>query len=85
MLEPCWAREFLNIACPACGMTRSFLRLVDGDFLGSLQYNPLLILAIIWGFLVIYNKHDSRKKTWLLKSGILLIMGDWIYCLIIYA
>lgn len=84
MLEPCWAREFFNIACPACGMTRSFRCLVGGDFLGSLQYNPLLILAVIWGFLVFYNKHNDRKKAWLFRLGIFLMMGNWVYCLIIY-
>ena len=84
MLEPCWAREFLNIACPACGMTRSFLCLLNGDIISSFQFNPLLTLASLWGLLFLYIKKDENKKVWLCRLGVVILVVDWIYCIAIY-
>lgn len=46
MLE-CTIKSGTGVECPGCGMQRSFIALLKGDLIGSLQYNPALIPALI--------------------------------------
>jgi hypothetical protein len=53
----CPIRKVLGIPCPSCGMTRSLISLVRGDWLGSLQYHafgPLLL-----GGLILLGMHST--------------------------
>lgn len=47
----CPFQRFLHIACPGCGLTRSFLAIFRFDFIASLNYNllgiPLFLLCIV--------------------------------------
>ena len=36
----CPFKWMFHVDCPGCGMQRSFLRLLQGDLTGSLQYHP---------------------------------------------
>ena len=64
---PCFFRYLTNIPCPGCGLTRSFLAILDFDIVNAIRYNvlgiPLFILIIILNiYLVkdmIYNKKDT--------------------------
>lgn len=47
-LEICLIKHTTGIPCPSCGSTRSVIALLQGDFLKSLQLNPLgLVVAMI--------------------------------------
>ena len=35
----CFTRAILHIDCPACGLTRSFISLAQGNIIQSLHYN----------------------------------------------
>lgn len=50
-LWPCPFYRFLKIYCPGCGMSRSALRLLELDILGSLRYNICLPLLLLFGVL----------------------------------
>lgn len=64
---PCFFRYLTNVPCPGCGLTRSFLAILDFDIVNAIRYNvlgiPLFILIIILNiYLVkdmIYNKKDT--------------------------
>ena len=43
----CLLASTLGIPCPACGTSRAIVELLQGDFIGSLRYHPLLIPGII--------------------------------------
>ncbi len=45
----CWFRQRFSIPCPTCGMTRSFLLTLQGQFNQAVQLNPagpLLVLGL---------------------------------------
>ena len=48
---PCFYKKYLGIECPGCGMQRSFIELLKGDFLESLRIYPALLPTL---FLLIY-------------------------------
>ncbi|MCK6544759.1 DUF2752 domain-containing protein [Myxococcota bacterium] len=43
---PCPLRALTSIPCVTCGGTRAILALRDGDLVGALVMNPLVVLAI---------------------------------------
>lgn len=47
--ELCFARRLTGYGCPGCGMTRSFISLMHGDFASAWRYNPSgpLLFAIM--------------------------------------
>lgn len=38
--ELCYARRWLGIECPGCGLTRSFIAIMHGDFTSAWLFNP---------------------------------------------
>lgn len=64
---PCFFRYLTNIPCPGCGLTRSFLAILNFDIVNAIRYNvlgiPLFILIIILNIYlvkdIIYNKKDT--------------------------
>lgn len=50
--QVCLSKIFFGIPCPACGMTRAFLYLLQGRFLDSFHMNPMLLPVI--GMLIAY-------------------------------
>lgn len=47
MTTLCAVRFFLGIECPGCGLTRSMLSLIRGDFSESIQFHPMGILIAL--------------------------------------
>lgn len=59
----CPLRHWLGVICPSCGMTRSFVAIVDGDWRQAIDYHlfgPLLFCCL--GLILIH-------WVWELKSG----------------
>jgi hypothetical protein len=80
----CLFRQCFGIPCPACGSTRSILRLLHGDFAGALQLNPLgfllaflLIIIPVWLLADYFTRRTSyyafyqRVNHWLSNKRIL--------------
>lgn len=67
----CLFKQFTGISCPACGMTRAFNEIMQGQLLASFQYNILAIplcvlLAISVYYLVkdfMFNQRNFIKKS----------------------
>lgn len=48
--EFCWFHAAFHVACPMCGMTRSFVALAHGDAMAALRFHPagpLLFAAML--------------------------------------
>ncbi len=43
----CWFRQRFGIPCPTCGLTRSFLLTLQGQFNAAVQLNPAGVLLVI--------------------------------------
>jgi len=41
LLTTCWFHRFTGLYCPTCGLTRSFVSLLDGKFKLATEMNPL--------------------------------------------
>lgn len=40
---PCFYKQLFGIDCPGCGMQRSFIELLKGDFIASFKMYPALL------------------------------------------
>lgn len=45
--QACFYKKYLGIECPGCGMQRSFIELLKGNFIESLILFPALIPTIV--------------------------------------
>lgn len=52
--EFCAVKRFLNIPCPGCGLTRSFVQLIHGHIIEAIKFNMFgPILAAIFAYIFI--------------------------------
>ena len=53
----CPSKKYLHIECPGCGIQRSFVALLKGDFVGSLQLYPATMpILCLFIFLMLHLK-----------------------------
>ena len=89
--EMCGSRLWLNMECPGCGLTRSFIRLANGDWSGAIALNrvaPLLAFAVLaqipYRLAKLLGWSPARslaKSTWPNAVGCVLIValiGNWL-------
>lgn len=76
---PCMIKWMTGFDCPGCGMQRSFVLLLKGDFYESMiMFPPLLPLLLMVSFLMIHLKFKFSfgasvlKVTFILNTIILL-------------
>mgnify|MGYP006283724633 FL=1 len=67
-LQPCFYREILGFECPGCGMQRSLIELLKGNFIQSLKLYPALIpIIILFIFLILHISFNFKKVADILK------------------
>jgi len=67
-LQPCVYREILGFECPGCGMQRSLIELLKGNFIQSLKLYPALIpIIILFIFLILHIAFNLKKGANILK------------------
>ncbi len=76
----CFYRQISGIDCPGCGMQRSFICLVRGDFAYSFQYYPALLpvlftltLTALHLFFKFKNGASFIKYSFLLTISIVVV------------
>jgi len=84
---PCINKKLFGVDCLGCGMQRSILLLLKGDFLAAFKMYPAiftLILFIGYVFLNLkFNFHNSQFIIRLLLAiNVVLIVGNFILKLI---
>ena len=45
--DTCLIKSISGVPCPSCGTTRSVVELLDGQFISSLQWNPMGIMVFL--------------------------------------
>ena len=66
--QTCFYKKYLGVECPGCGMQRSFLELLKGNFIESLVLFPALIpTMILIAFLVLHLVFKFRNGANILK------------------
>ena len=83
-LLPCPIKHFFHIDCPGCGMQRSILALLDGDFLKSLSLYPATIpIFVLLIYTALHLKFDFKQGAAVIKWGYIgctaIITGFYIY------
>ena len=62
----CLFKTYLNIECPACGLTRAYYELFSFNIINSLKYNllaiPLAIFAIISVIFLTIDTFKNQKN-----------------------
>lgn len=87
----CLIYNLIHIPCPACGLTRAYFALLQGDIILSLKYNILAIpIAIFFIVYFIFSLKDDlnntnkleeffkKHKTIILVFTVLLVVTSWI-------
>lgn len=83
-LLPCPTKHFLGIECPGCGMQRSIIELLRGNFWESIKlYPPLIPMIILLVLLVINLKVNSIALQKVLKyffiAEVIIIFVNYIF------
>lgn len=83
-LLPCPTKHLLGIECPGCGMQRSIIELLRGNFWESIKlYPPLIPMIILLVLLVINLKVNSIALQKVLKyffiAEVIIIFVNYIF------
>jgi len=80
---PCFYKKYFGFDCPGCGMQRSFLALINGDFTESFMLYPALIpIIMLFTFLALHIKFKftfgaKALKLWFVFTC-LIIMTSYV-------
>lgn len=82
---PCTFRNLTGLLCPGCGGTRGMHRLLNGDVLGALRFNPLtfaLLPFIAWAGLAMLVQVWSpwrlplyRPRAWMITTLVVVLVA----------
>lgn len=61
--EMCWSRSWLQLPCPGCGLTRSFISLAQGDITSAWRYNPAGLY--LFALLVFQLPYRAAQLAWI--------------------
>jgi len=85
----CIIQAVTGMPCPACGITRAFISLLQLNFWDAMMYNPLILLLPVVGLALILSethKFITRSVSFNIAIIIMiaLVFGVYIYRMIIY-
>lgn len=73
----CPLKRLTGIPCPTCGATRAVLTLVQGQFVGALQINPLVIFVLCT--LPVLLRYNCRLRNWVWAIFAVAVLCNWAY------
>lgn len=80
----CKLKEIIGLPCPGCGITRALLCLLQLDFVGAFNYNPMVycyMVSLFIYFIVVVRK-SKRLTNWLLWINVVLAIIIWLFRLV---
>lgn len=95
-LVHCPLKEVTHIPCPACGMTRAFVRATHFDWAGAIHVSPLgFVLALLACGAVVYGllRHTVLRHGWSLELSpvemrvwrvvaVTSVLTNWLYLIV---
>lgn len=86
--QACFYKKYLGIECPGCGMQRSFIKMLKGNFIESITLFPALIPMILLIFILIIHlifklKNGAVMLKILFIINISIVVLSYIYKLLI--
>ena len=93
---PCFFLLIIGIPCPACGISRAFIMLIQLDIINAARMNILLLPLLAGGSIyfacaiadVFFRKNAIKKfnsicaSKWVITSAISLMLVSWGYNLL---
>lgn len=79
---PCLNKKFFGFECLGCGIQRSLVLVLRGDFIAAFQrypaIYPLLALALVLAYTSFFKlKHSSKVISFLAISSVVLILVNY--------
>jgi len=65
--ESCWFKRITGMGCPGCGLTRSVISLVHGNFLDAWDFNPG---GYLFFFLITAQLPYRIAQIWRIRRGL---------------
>lgn len=80
---PCFTKKLFGFDCPGCGLQRSLVFLVQGDFVAAFKMYPAIYaILLLFGFLLLDNfikiKYSSKIIVFLMITSVAMILGNFI-------
>ena len=80
---PCMSKRLLGMDCPGCGLQRSIVYLINGDFISAFKMYPaiypmLLLFAFLAVDFFVKVKFANKISIFLMISTVVLILGNFI-------
>ncbi|MGD1946573.1 MAG: DUF2752 domain-containing protein [Croceivirga sp.] len=80
---PCATKQLWGFDCPGCGMQRSILLLLQGDFMAAFEMYPAIFALIPLAFVLILNrllnfKYANQLIIFLSISSVAMIVINYI-------
>lgn len=66
IMIPCVWKTIFDIECPACGLSRSAIKLIQFDFVAAYKQNPLIFIvlpAFTYYLYTDFRKYRKKKLT----------------------
>lgn len=78
---PCYFKDKYGIVCPACGLTRATMSILQLNFQNAIQYNafytivlfPFVLILVLNDIYIIVKRKITKKKE---ISFVEILMGD---------
>ena len=61
-MMPCFFKKFLGIECFGCGIQRSILLLINGDFKGAFVMYPAIYSFLLFLIFIAINIIDKKRN-----------------------
>jgi hypothetical protein len=80
---PCLSKQILGMDCPGCGLQRSVVFLLQGDFTAAFKMYPAIYtIILLFGFLALDQflkiKHANKVTIFLMILTVVLILTNFI-------
>jgi hypothetical protein len=80
---PCLTKKLFGFDCPGCGLQRSLVHLIQGDFMEAFtMYPAIYAIILLFGFLLLDNfftiKYGNKITIVLIVTSVALILGNYI-------
>jgi hypothetical protein len=87
--QPCFYKTLLGAECPGCGMQRSFIELLRGNFIDSILLYPalftsILLIVLLPVHLLIKLQHGAAMLKYIFILNALIMVFHYIYKLLTY-